>query len=147
MRPACLLLALLPAVVWAESGGRPDGVSIANFQFGPHNRWAFSHIREVLTTANIAHDPTRTLALPRSDEYNAELTVEFQGRRQSIAEIAKQQYVLPYFVVGIGQWRGRCFGIRHSWTVSAYRASGGQAGLGWQHIMTLASSLVEELRD
>ena len=103
MRLALLLLALLPAVALAESGGRPDGVSIASFQFGPHNRWAFSHIREVLATANIAHDPTRTLALPRSDEYNAELTVEFQGRRQSIAEIAKRQYIDGILIIKGGK--------------------------------------------
>jgi len=99
MRLTFLLLALLPLAANAESGGRPDDVSIANFQFGPHNRWSFSHIREVLTTANIPHDPAQTLALPRSDEYNAELTVEFQGQRQSIIDVAKQQYIDGILVI------------------------------------------------
>jgi len=34
----------------AEQSGRPDDLKIANFQFGPHNRWAFSHVREVIPT-------------------------------------------------------------------------------------------------
>ena len=103
MRRALLLLTLLPAMALTESSGRPDDLSIANFQFGPQNRWAFSHIREVLTTANIPNDPTQKLALPRSDDYNAELSVEFQGQRQSIAEIAKQQYIDGILIIKGGK--------------------------------------------
>jgi CubicO group peptidase (beta-lactamase class C family) len=102
-RTYLILLALIPAIGLAQTNGRPDDLSIADFQFGPQNRWAFSHIREVLTTANIPNDPAQKLALPRSDDYNAELTVEFQGRRQSIAEIAQQQYIDGILIIKGGK--------------------------------------------
>ena len=59
-------LAILPAAL-AEHGGRPENLALETFQFGPANRWTFSHMREVLPTANIARDPERYLPLEWSE--------------------------------------------------------------------------------
>ena len=32
-------------------------VTLANWRTSPFNRWAFHHVREILPTANIPHDP------------------------------------------------------------------------------------------
>ncbi len=76
-----------------EGGGRPDALTLANFQFGPRNRWAFSHMREVLPTANIEHDASRVLVLKRSADYVDDFTVPFAGRTQSVAEFVDRQYI------------------------------------------------------
>jgi CubicO group peptidase (beta-lactamase class C family) len=44
---------------------RPETqVTLANWRTGPFNRWAFHHVRELLPTANIPHDPANVRTLP-----------------------------------------------------------------------------------
>src|SRR5919199_4853168 len=40
-------------------------VTLANWREAPHNRWAFHHVRELIPSADIAHDPRRVRALER----------------------------------------------------------------------------------
>lgn len=90
----CLLTgALFSSACTAQQGGRPNKVTLSNFQFGPVNRWSFSHLREVLPTVNIAHDSDRVLALQRSDSFVNDFSVRFEGRKQPIDEIAKNWFV------------------------------------------------------
>lgn len=39
-------------------------VTLANWRTEPFNRWAFHHVREIVPSADIAHDPARVRALP-----------------------------------------------------------------------------------
>jgi CubicO group peptidase (beta-lactamase class C family) len=41
-----------------------DQVSLANWREAPFNRWSFRHVREIIPTAEIAHDPHRARPLP-----------------------------------------------------------------------------------
>src|SRR5215470_10443364 len=41
-----------------------DQVSLANWREAPFNRWSFRHVRELIPTADIAHDPHRARPLP-----------------------------------------------------------------------------------
>jgi len=87
------VLLLGPSISVAEESGRPDNLTLESFQFGPHNRWAFSHMREVIPTVNIPRDPTQFLVLKKSADFVTDFSVEFQGRQQSIDNIAEQQYI------------------------------------------------------
>ena len=50
-----VLLAILGGInASAVTDSRPDGITGATWQFGPLNRWAYTHIREILPTKNIA---------------------------------------------------------------------------------------------
>src|SRR4051794_31682954 len=40
-------------------------VTLANWREAPHNRWAFHHVRELIASADISHDPRRVRALER----------------------------------------------------------------------------------
>src|SRR5579871_4577799 len=42
----------------------PDQVTLANWRTPPFNRWAFHHVREIVPSADIAHDPASALAAP-----------------------------------------------------------------------------------
>ena len=77
----------------AEQSGRPENLTLEAFQFGPVNRWTFSHMREVLPTVNIPRDPNRILPLRNSDDLVSDFSIAFQGRDQSIDEIAAHQYI------------------------------------------------------
>jgi len=41
-----------------------DQVSLANWREAPFNKWSFRHVREIIPTADIAHDPHRARPLP-----------------------------------------------------------------------------------
>ena len=68
MKTIAVLIALagsvsLGSACLAEQNGRPENMPLAEFQFGPYNRWTFSHMREVLPTVNIERDAARFLPL------------------------------------------------------------------------------------
>jgi hypothetical protein len=43
----------------------PQGqVTLANWRTSPFNRWAFQHVREIVPSADIPHDPSNALPLP-----------------------------------------------------------------------------------
>ncbi len=78
---------------FADYSGRPESLTLENFQVGPDNRWAFSHIREVLPTVNIRHDDHQVLPLVRSAAAVDDFTLVMQGKAQPIDAIAEQQYI------------------------------------------------------
>ena len=41
-----------------------DQVSLTNWREAPFNRWSFRHVREIIPTADIAHDPHQSRPLP-----------------------------------------------------------------------------------
>lgn len=48
-------------------------VTLANWRTAPYNRWAFHHVREIVPTAEIAHDPDDVWNLPREEQAFPEL--------------------------------------------------------------------------
>ena len=64
---ALFVTVCVSSMALAEQSGRPESMTLAGFQFGPENRWAFSHMREILPTANIDNDYHRVLVLERGE--------------------------------------------------------------------------------
>tara|TARA_B100000787_G_C16163889_1_gene282835 strand:+ start:94 stop:1344 length:1251 start_codon:yes stop_codon:yes gene_type:complete len=106
---AVIVLAILitgvigPSISNAEESGRPTNLTLESFQFGPVNRWTFSHMREMIPTANIPRDTNRFLMLNNSDDLVADFSVEFQGRTQSIDEIAAHQFIDGLLIIKDGE--------------------------------------------
>ncbi len=101
---AVLMTALLgQSFSIAEESGRPQDLSLESFQFGPVNRWTFSHMREVIPTVNIPRDTDRFLPLGKSDDLVADFSVAFQGREQSIDKIAAHQYIDGLLIIKDGE--------------------------------------------
>ncbi len=89
-----ILIALLsPSIVFADQSARPKDVNLSNFQFGPFNRWSFSHLREVLPTVNIEHSVEQTLKLKKSKKYTENFDLDYDGQIQFIDEIAKKRFI------------------------------------------------------
>jgi CubicO group peptidase (beta-lactamase class C family) len=58
----------------------PDGqVTLANWRQSPFNRWAFHHVREIIPTADIPHDPTDVRDLPDQRQDLSRLPVAVPG--------------------------------------------------------------------
>ncbi|MBT7335754.1 MAG: serine hydrolase [Gammaproteobacteria bacterium] len=88
---------------FAEPRSRPQNLTLESFQFGPVNRWAFSHMREVIPTVNIPRDPNQFVRLQRSDAGVVDFSVVFQGQKQSINQIAPHQYIDGLLVLKGGE--------------------------------------------
>jgi len=70
-----VLLAILGGInASAVTDSRPDGITGETWQFGPLNRWAYTHIREILPTKNIAN---KTIAIL----LEADLKIKFFDKR------------------------------------------------------------------
>ena len=78
------LLATFPTSTLAADqgriGSRPVGIDKTNAQFPPNNRWAFSHVREVVPTANGEHDARGVLLLECRPDYRSDFKVPFADR-------------------------------------------------------------------
>lgn len=92
-----------PSISSAEESDRPTNLTLESFQFGPVNRWTFSHMREIIPTVNIPRDTNRFLMLNNSDDLVADFSVEFQGRKQSIDEIAAHQFIDGLLIIKDGE--------------------------------------------
>ena len=99
---ATFVSAMHPAAL-AEQSKRPEGLTLEAFQFGPVNRWTFSHMREVLPTINIGRDTGRFLPLEQSARSVSDFSVSFQDSVQAIDEIAGHQYIDGLLVIREGQ--------------------------------------------
>ena len=72
---------------------RPNNLTLSNFQFGPINRWSFSHIREVIPTVNIEHSHDMVLNLKKSRNYTDNFSLNYDGQIQSIDEIVRKRFI------------------------------------------------------
>ncbi|MBT7276477.1 MAG: serine hydrolase, partial [Woeseiaceae bacterium] len=88
-----LLSCLLTNVGLSENSDRPSNLTLTNFQFGPINRWSYSHIREILPSANISHANNQILTLKKDEAFIESFNIKHDGRVQSIDQIARDWYI------------------------------------------------------
>lgn len=81
---------------------RPDGVTGETWQFGPLNRWAYAHLREVLPTKDIPNDYRTVRPLPGLDSAADNITLEIEGQEESLAEAMERLYVDGVLVIQDG---------------------------------------------
>ena len=88
-----LILMMFMSNGFSNENNRPNNLTLSNFQFGPINRWSFSHIREVIPTVNIEHSQDRVLNLKKSQNYTDNFSLNYDGQTQSIDEIVKKRFI------------------------------------------------------
>ena len=88
-----LILMLFISNGFSNENNRPNNLTLSNFQFGPINRWSFSHIREVIPTVNIERSQDRVLNLKKSQNYTDNFSLNYDGQTQSINEIVKKRFI------------------------------------------------------
>ena len=88
-----LILMMFMSNGFSNENNRPNNLTLSNFQFGPINRWSFSHIREVIPTVNIERSQDRVLNLKKSQNYTHNFSLNYDGQTQSINEIVKKHFI------------------------------------------------------
>ena len=88
-----LILMMFMSNGFSNENNRPNNLTLSNFQFGPINRWSFSHIREVIPTVNIERSQDRVLNLKKSQNYTHNFSLNYDGQTQSINEIVKKRFI------------------------------------------------------
>jgi len=80
----------------------PGGlVTLQNMWEAPHNRWAFSHTRELLPSARVSQDEHAT-SLPREPRHLSDLGFGHRGREWTLAEAMDASFVDGWMVVHDG---------------------------------------------
>ena len=104
-RPLLLLAVLcaLPASAAEPADARPPGLDGANWQFGPLNRWAYTHLREVLPTKAIPRDSQRLEPIPGLDAVADRIELELGGETVSLATAMDRHYVDGVLVLQDGR--------------------------------------------
>lgn len=101
---AGLFLALaISSIAFATEDSRPDGVAGDTWQFGPLNRWAYTHIREILPTKDIPNLSSQVRSIPGLADAKSDLEIELDGKIVQLSEAMKTQYVDGLLVIKNGQ--------------------------------------------
>lgn len=95
-------LLLCPASA-ALADERPAGIDGANWQFGPHNRWAYTHLRELLPTKDIPNDPRNLEPLPGLDDAVDDLDLTVGGKVERLSDAMERLYADGVIVVQDGR--------------------------------------------
>lgn len=98
------LCCLITGAVSAEvADQRPPGLTGETWQFGPLNRWAYTHIREILPTKEIPNDIDSVIPIPGIEKAASDLSVRIDGDSLQLSEAMKRQYVDGILVIRDGR--------------------------------------------
>ena len=98
-----LLLTILGGIhASAVTDSRPDGITGETWQFGPLNRWAYTHIREILPTKNIANDSNLVQPIIGLNAAKDNLNINLGGKIVQLSDAMKSQYVDGILVIKNG---------------------------------------------
>jgi CubicO group peptidase (beta-lactamase class C family) len=79
-------------------------VTLANWRVEPFNRWAFSHVSEIVPSAIIANDPDSILPLaPQPRAFNAVACQTADGRKGTIASMLAESHTDGFLVLHKGR--------------------------------------------
>ncbi len=88
---AALSLTLVTLSLAAEP--RPPGVTGESWQFGPLNRWAYTHLREILPTKDIPNAAANVRPLPGLATAASDLTLDIGGQSERLSAAMERLYV------------------------------------------------------
>ncbi|MBO6504706.1 MAG: serine hydrolase [Kordiimonadaceae bacterium] len=82
---------------------RPEGVTGATWQFGPLNRWAYTHLREVLPTKDIANDYRTVQPIEGIGNVASDLVITLSGKEINLSTAMKGAFVDGILVLKDGR--------------------------------------------
>ena len=81
---------------------RPPGINGETWQFGPHNRWAYTHIREILPTKDILNDSSFVQPIPGLKDAKKDLSIKFSGQTTHLSTVMRDQFIDGILVIKNG---------------------------------------------
>ena len=95
--------AVVPLMSGVAPFAPPAQVTLANWEDGPYNRWAFQHIRELIPTARIACGSGPARELPAAPRDVLGIEFESAGRTLRVADMVAETYTDGFAVLHRGQ--------------------------------------------
>jgi CubicO group peptidase (beta-lactamase class C family) len=103
-RSVTIILLLLASAASAQvADQRPPGLSGETWQFGPLNRWAYTHMREILPTKEIPNDPAAVRPIPGIEDAEDDLTIRLGGEAVLLSAAMADKYVDGILVIRDGK--------------------------------------------
>ena len=81
---------------------RPPGISGETWQFGPLNRWAYVHLREILPTKEIPNNPSVVSVISGLDKVSDDIVINLNNRPVKLSEIMENLFVDGVLVINDG---------------------------------------------
>lgn len=111
------LVFLICGIAAATEDSRPEGVAGDTWQFGPLNRWAYTHIREILPTKDVPNSSSNVRPIPGIRSAKADLDITLAGKNVKLSEAMEAQYVDGILAIK----DGRAVAERYAGTLSPER--------------------------
>lgn len=104
MRKISLILMLIfnSAFSAVPIDARPPGITGETWQFGPLNRWAYVHLREILPTKNIPNRPSAVSVIPGLDEASDDLLINLNSKSVKLSDVMGRLFVDGILVINDG---------------------------------------------
>ncbi|EAQ98165.1 serine hydrolase domain-containing protein [Congregibacter litoralis] len=99
----CAAMLTLTVTAEAIEDERPAGLNGATWQFGPLNRWAYTHMSEVLPSKPIRHGTGSPRPLPGLKAAANDMTVDWNGAPRQLAALMEEQYIDGLLVMKNGR--------------------------------------------
>ena len=77
----------------AVNDSRPDGITGETWQFGPLNRWAYTHINEILPTKNIKNDNNLVQPILGILDAKDDLSINLAGTPLQLSDVMKNHFI------------------------------------------------------
>ena len=105
MRKISLILMLISCSAFSAVpiDARPPGITGETWQFGPVNRWAFVHLREILPTKNIPNLPSAVSVIPGLDEASDDLLINLNSKSVKLSDVMGRLFVDGILVINDGK--------------------------------------------
>ena len=84
------------------SDQRPPGVTGETWQFGPLNRWAYTHISEILPTKSITNNSGFVQPIPGIKEAKNDLQINLGGRTVLLSSLMEDQFIDGILIIKNG---------------------------------------------
>ena len=78
-------------------------VTLANWQYGPHNRWAFQHVRELVPTVPVSRGEQQHRPFQQAARDVEAIEFEIDGEKRTILELLAVSYTDGFLVLHRGE--------------------------------------------
>ncbi|WP_439100249.1 serine hydrolase domain-containing protein [Congregibacter sp.] len=100
---SCAAMFAVSAPASSVEDERPEGLNGATWQFGPLNRWAYTHMSEVLPSKPIRHGSDSPRPLLGLDSAARDMTVDWNGMPRQLGALMDDQYIDGLLVIKDGR--------------------------------------------
>ncbi|WOJ92787.1 serine hydrolase [Congregibacter variabilis] len=97
------VIAMTSSGMAATEDQRPTGLNGATWQFGPLNRWAYTHMSEVLPSKTIRRGAAAPRPIPGLSDAADDLEISWEGSPTPLSQLMEEQYVDGLLVIKDGK--------------------------------------------